>query len=181
MRAMPSPTWRTVPTSARSVWIENSSMRCLRIEVISSGFSFTGAPFPTRGQVVQCDRRQLLCVIASPDPGLASRREFSSPSVQAAADARGQTDRAGPQDDPGDQARVDRSRDLDLAARGPLDLGHDRARLLVGQLVRGRQLDGQLALLRRDHSLELARDLLDLAGAALLGEQAQEVRDELVA
>ncbi len=40
MRAMPSPTWRTLPTSLRSVSTSNFSIRCLRIDVISSGRSF---------------------------------------------------------------------------------------------------------------------------------------------
>ncbi len=41
-RAMPSPSWRTAPTSARFVSTSNSSMRARRIDVISSGRSFTG-------------------------------------------------------------------------------------------------------------------------------------------
>src|SRR5919197_2912201 len=38
---MPSPTWRTVPTSARSISTSYCSIRSFRIEVISSGRSFT--------------------------------------------------------------------------------------------------------------------------------------------
>src|SRR5581483_6955212 len=38
---MPSPTWSTVPTSARSVSTSKSLIRSLRIAVISSGRSFT--------------------------------------------------------------------------------------------------------------------------------------------
>src|SRR4029078_4229172 len=38
---MPSPTWSTVPTSERSVSTSYCSIRCFRIEVISSGRSFT--------------------------------------------------------------------------------------------------------------------------------------------
>src|SRR5215218_2908713 len=45
MRAMPSPTWRTFPTSARSVSTSNFSIRSFRIEVISSGRSFTERSF----------------------------------------------------------------------------------------------------------------------------------------
>ena len=40
-RAMPSPSWSTAPTSARFVSTSNSSIRLRRIEVISSGRSFT--------------------------------------------------------------------------------------------------------------------------------------------
>ena len=43
-RAMPSPTWSTEPTSERSVWTSYCSIRDLRIEVISSGRSFTFSP-----------------------------------------------------------------------------------------------------------------------------------------
>ena len=39
-RAMPSPTWRTEPTSERSVWTSYCSILDLRIDVISSGRSF---------------------------------------------------------------------------------------------------------------------------------------------
>src|SRR5919198_2919660 len=46
---IPSPTWSTVPTSARSVSTSYSSIRCLRIEVISSGRSFTATPCCRRG------------------------------------------------------------------------------------------------------------------------------------
>ncbi len=49
------------------------------------------------------------------------------------------------------------------------------AELLVGELVRGRQLDVEHVLLRRDERLELGRDLAHLAGAALLGQQPHEV------
>ena len=42
-RAMPSPIWRTVPTSERSVWTSYCSIRCFRIEVISSGRSFNSS------------------------------------------------------------------------------------------------------------------------------------------
>src|SRR5437764_1406713 len=41
---MPSPSWRTVPTSERSVSTSYCSIRCLRIDVISSGRSFKSAP-----------------------------------------------------------------------------------------------------------------------------------------
>src|SRR5437016_14602741 len=112
---MPSPTWSTLPTSARSVSTSYSSIRCLRIEVISSGLSFTvSAP--------RC-------------------RQFLAQSVQAAADARVGAARADLQDDPADQVGVDLPLRLDAAARALLDLAEDLVGLLVGQLVRGRQLD----------------------------------------
>ena len=69
---------------------------------------------------------------------------------------------------------------LDLPAGALLDLADDRARLLVGELVGGGQLDGQLAFLGGGHPLELLGDLRDLPGAALLDQQAQEVEDERI-
>ena len=46
--------------------------------------------------------------------------------------------------------------------------------------MRGRQLDVEHLVLGGDERLELGGDLADLAGPALLGEQAHEVADELV-
>ena len=48
------------------------------------------------------------------------------------------------------------------------------------ELVRGRQLDVEHALLARDERVELVDDLAELARAALLGDQPHEVDDELV-
>src|SRR6185437_13672516 len=95
MRAIPSPIWRTVPTSDRSVSTSYCSIRCLRIEVISSGRSFTGS--------TPC--RQLL-----------------SKSFEAAADARVDAERAGLEDDAADQVGIDASRRVDLAPARALDL-----------------------------------------------------------
>ena len=55
-----------------------------------------------------------------------------------------------------------------------------RPNSVVGQLVRGRDLDVEDALLRRDERVELVGELAELARASLLGEQAHEVDDELV-
>src|SRR4051794_19846869 len=138
---MPSPTWRTVPTSARSVSTSYCSIRCFRIDVISSGLSFN---------------------VSSPN-------QLVSQSLQSAADARVDAQRARLQDDPADQLRVDASRRLDLASGGLLDLLDDRRGLVVRELQRRRQLDRQAPFLLRHQALELARDVLDLADAALLG------------
>src|SRR4249920_769618 len=126
---MPSPIWRTVPTSARSVSTSYCSIRWRRIDVISSGRSFKV---------------------------LSSRlHEFVSQSFQSPAHARVHTERARLQDDPADQVRVDLLRRLDLAARRILDLLQDRLRLGVAQLARRRQLDGESPLLERHQPLEL--------------------------
>src|SRR6266567_3787098 len=151
MRAMPSPSWRTVPTSARSVSTSYCSILALRIDVISSGLSFKARSAP---------------------------HEFVSQSFQSPSDARVDAERARLQDDAADQRRIDLPCRLDLAAGRILDLLQDRLRLGVGQLARGRQLDGQPPLLARHQPLELLRDLLELGGAALLRDHLQEVREE---
>src|SRR5581483_11859431 len=154
MRAMPSPSWRTVPTSARSVSTSYSSIRWRRIDVISSGRSFKALSSPS------------------------SLHEFLSQSFQSPAHARVDAERAGLQDDAADEARIHRSRRLDLPPGRLLDLLEDRGRLVVAQLARGRELDGQPPLLARDQALELRRDLLELAGPSLLRHEPEEVREQ---
>src|SRR6187551_274022 len=156
---MPSPTWRTVPTSERSVSTSYCSIRCLRIEVISSGRSFTGRSLLRSG----------------------SGYELAAEAVDPAAHARVDAQRAGLEDHPADQVGVDRAARLDGAAGGLLDLRDDRAGLVVGERVGGRQLDLQAALLAVDDRLELLGDRSQLAGASLRGDQADEVPDDRVA
>src|SRR5213076_2483855 len=103
MRAIPSPTWRTVPTSARSVSTSYCSIRWRRIDVISSGRSFKALS--------------------------SSLHEFVSQSFQSAADARVDAQRARLEDDAADEAGIDLARRIDLAAGRPLDLTEDRVRL----------------------------------------------------
>src|SRR4029077_17233452 len=151
MRAMPSPSWRTVPTSARSVSTSYCSIRWRRIDVISSGLSFKALSAP---------------------------HEFGSQSFQSSAHARVHPKRSRLQDDAADEARIDLLRRLDLAARRRLDLLQDRLRLGVGQLARRGQLDRQAPLLARHQPLELLRDVLELARAPLLRHDLEEVRDQ---
>src|SRR5262252_8484950 len=120
---MPSPIWRTVPTSARSVSTSYCSIRWRRIDVISSGRSFKALSS---------------CL-----------HEFVSQSFQSPADARVDAKRARLQDDAAHEVGVDLLRRLDLPARRILDLFQDRLRLGVGELARGRQLHGQAPLLAR--------------------------------
>src|SRR5438874_670210 len=155
MRAMPSPIWRTVPTSDRSVSTSYCSIRCLRIDVISSGLSFTG--------FLSASGRQLL-----------------SKAFEAAADARVDAERPGLEDDSADQVGVDPSRGVDLASARALDLLEDSLLLVRVELDRRRQLDLEPPLLREREALEVPLDLLDLAGATLLGEEKHEVPHELV-
>src|SRR5436305_5425063 len=151
MRAIPSPIWRTVPTSARSVSTSYCSIRWRRIDVISSGRSFKSLSAPHE------------CLSQS----------FQSPA-HAGVDAVG----ARLQHDAADEPRVDASRRLHLAAGGLFDLLHDRVRLGVRQLARGRELDVESALLTRHQPLELARDLLELARATLFRRHPQEVLEQ---
>src|SRR6476469_1864123 len=148
---MPSPICKTVPTSARSVSTSYSSIRWRRIDVISSGRSFKSLSAP---------------------------HECLSKSFKSAAHARVDAIRACLQHDAAENRRIHRATRLDGAARGLLDLRDDRLRLVVGQLPRGRQLDGQPALLTGHQPLELGGDLLDLPRPALLGDEAEEVRED---
>src|SRR3954452_24398199 len=138
---MPSPTWRTVPTSARSVSTSYCSIRWRRIEVISSGRSFKALSAPHK------------CL---------------SKSFQSPAHARICEVRAGLQHDAADDRGIDLARRLDLSPGRLLYLLDHAARLGVRQLARRRQLDRQPALLARDQPLELPCNVLELAGAALL-------------
>src|SRR5947199_7663102 len=130
MRAIPSPTCSTVPTSARSVSTSYSSIRCFRIEVISSGLSFTKTPFSCSCQL-------------SPQP------------LEAAAHARVEPVRPDLDDDAADQVRVDLPGRLDLAPCRLLDLAEELARLGIGELDRGRELGAQDSLALGDQALEL--------------------------
>src|SRR5262245_33255996 len=150
---MPSPTWSTVPTSARSVSTSKSLIRSLRMAVISSGRSFT--------------------VFLS-----GSRCQFSFEAFQAAAHARVHAQRAGLADAAAGEVGIDRARCVDRPAGRLLDLLDDRAGLVLGELEGGGQLHGELPLLARGEALELLPHLLDLAAAALLDQQAQQVADE---
>src|SRR5579871_1911768 len=163
---MPSPTARTLPTSASSVSTSYCSILCRRMEVISSGLSFMRA-FLVRRRGSREPR----------GPPRLAPHEFLSQSLQSSAHARVHLERANPQHDPADEVGVDGSRRLDRPAGRLLDLLHDRVGLVVGELPRRRQLDGEAALLARHQPLELACDLLDLAGPALLRDEREEVRE----
>src|SRR5687767_12072969 len=163
---MPSPTWRTVPTSERSVSTSNCWIRSLRIEVISSGLSFM----------------QLSpCVEARSSSASSGGCQFVSQALEPPADAAVGTMRPDLQDDPADELRVHRAGRFDRAAGRLLDRPNDRRRLLVGQRVGRRQLDREAILGLRNERVELGADLRQLAGATLLGDEANEVADELVA
>src|SRR5215210_6947863 len=153
-----APTLSSSRLKARSVSTSYSSIRCLRIEVISSGRSFTGSPL-----------------------GESCRRQLAAEPLQAAAHARVEAVGADLQDDAADQIGVDAATRLDLAARGLLDLVEQLARVVVRKLDRGREVGVDDPFVLGDQPLELARDLLELGRAALLDEHEQEVAQELLA
>src|SRR5439155_20705280 len=100
MPATPSPTWRTVPTSARSVSTSYCSIRERRIDVISSGRSFISAP------------HQLL-----------------SQSFESSTHARVRAIRTGLEHEASDERRIDAARRLHLSSCRLLDLPDDLPRL----------------------------------------------------
>ena len=61
-----------------------------------------------------------------------------------------------------------------------MDLFQNRLGVRLRELVRGRQLDVEAALLGCHQAVELAGDLRDLPNAALLGGEPQEVAQELI-
>ena len=99
---------------------------------------------------------------------------------EAAADARVKPQRAGLEDDPADQIRVDLAGGLHLAARCGFDLAEDPVEFIVRQLGCRRQLDVEDALRLRDERVQLVGDLGQLSRAAFLREEAEEVDDLVV-
>ena len=103
-----------------------------------------------------------------------------SKSFEAAADARVEAERAGLEDDPADRsgstlrvASTERPDASSICATMPRASSSESSNAVVSSTC-------EHALLARHELVELARDLVDLAGAALLGDQAEEVADELV-
>src|SRR5579862_1100768 len=111
---------------------------------------------------------------------LPSGGKLLAESVEAAPHAGVEAHRPGLEDDASDQIGVDAARGLDLVPRALFDPPEDAAELLVGERGRGRELDFEDALLGGDEHLELGCDLADLARAALLDDEPDEVADQLV-
>src|SRR3954453_16008204 len=153
MRAIPSPTARTQPPPARSASTSYCPIRERRIDVISSGRSFT--------------------VVSAP-------HQFSSQSFKSSTHTRVRAIRAGLQHEAAQESRIDAARRFNLSSRRLLDLADDLAGLGVRQLARGDELDRQAPLLARHQPLELCRDVLDLGAAAFLCDELQEVAEENV-
>src|SRR5262245_23524836 len=85
-----------------------------------------------------------------------------------------------PEDDAADEVGVDGACGLDRAAGRLLDRLHDRPRLYVRKLVRGRELDRKPVLRPGDERIELGADFPDLTGTTLLGCEPDEIADQLV-
>src|SRR5438552_94586 len=147
---MPSPSWRTVPTSERSVSTSYCSIRCFRIEVISSGRSFT-----------------FWLLVLPSKWSRACPCELATKLVEAAPHARVEAQRADLEHDAADQARVDAPLRVDRPAEGARDALHEAVRLVVGELDRSRELEPEPALCLGDERLELLGDVLDLADPCL--------------
>src|SRR3954449_4283803 len=113
---MPSPTCSTVPTSDRLVSTSKSSMRCLRMDVISSGLSFKATPS-------------------------LSRCEFTAQPLEAATKTGVEAQRSHLEDDSSEQFGLDAPGGIHVAAAGALDLLDDLTGLVVRQLDRGRELE----------------------------------------
>src|SRR3954467_7638197 len=158
-RAMPSPTWRTVPTSARSVSTSYCSIRCFRIEAISSGRSFTESPLST----------------------CSCRCQLPAEPFKPSAHARVESVRSDLQDDPADQARVDASGRLHAPAGCALDLLQQLSGVRIRELDRGGQLGVHDPFVLGRQPLELARDLLELPGPVLVDQHEQEVAHQALA
>src|SRR5688572_378536 len=105
-----------------------------------------------------------------------SRAQVEREPGEPAADARVGAQRACLEHDAAYEAGIDQPLRLDFAAGGLLDARDDVLRLLVGQLVRGRQRDVELPLGLSDDAIELGADAFDRPGSALLGDELQEVR-----
>src|SRR4029078_13109637 len=116
MRAIPSPTCNTVPTSARSVSTSYCSIRVRRIDVISSGRSFTVSSAP---------------------------HQFLSQAFKSSGPARVRAIRARLQHEAADQALIDAARCLHLAAGRLLDLADLLPRLRGGQISVRHEVDSQ--------------------------------------
>jgi hypothetical protein len=89
------------------------------------------------------------------------------PTADRCVDAQG----IGLQYEAADQIRVDPARGLDRTPRRLFDLLHDLPRVVVRELDRSRQVEVQPTLVDRDETVELARDLLDLADPAALRDE----------
>src|SRR5215216_6678000 len=154
MRAMPSATDRTVPTSVRSAWPSSSpSMRLLRMDVISSG---------------------LICM------NLLGPEDLSSELFKSVADRCIEHRVADLDDDAAQDVRVHAGGDVDLAigllGDAVAELGDD----LLVELHCGRDLHRQQLVLLLPQRVVVRADAEERRHAVLLDQQLEEVHDHRI-
>src|SRR5215211_122714 len=162
MRAMPSATDRTVPTSVRSAWpASRPSMRLLRMDVISSGL------------ICMSGFRWLLDVSRRLGPD-----DLLAKGVQAVADRGVEHLVADADDDAADDVRLDLGRELDLAAGLLGDPVADVAHGALVELDRGRDLDRKQPVVALPKVVVVATDAEDRRHPVVLQQQLEEVEDD---
>src|SRR5215213_6879677 len=158
MRAMPSATDRTVPTSVRSAWpASRPSMRLLRMLVISSG---------------------LICMKSPWGAGagdLAGPRDLLAEVLEAVANGGVEHGVADPHDDAAEDVGVDVRLEVDLAVGLLGDAVADLLDRRLGQLDGGGDGDGQEPVLVLPQLVELRAHAEQHRHAVLLDQQPQEV------
>src|SRR4051812_31294190 len=163
MRAMPSATDSTVPTSVSSAPpASRPSMRCLRMLVISSGLICIAI-----GQVLLEGRGLRPC-------------DLLAKSFESGADGGVQDGVADADDDAAKHVGVDRARQLDLAARLPADLLADLPRHGLVELDRARDLHRQQLVDVTPHRVELSADAEQRRHPMVLDQQREEVLHGLI-
>src|SRR5919202_7019148 len=164
MRAMPSATERTVPTSVSSAPpASRPSMRCLRMLVISSG---------------------LICIAMASGVSLRAGGlrpcDLLAKSFESGPDG-GVEDRvADPQHDAAEHVGVDDGGELHLAPGLAADLLADARRHRLVELDRARDLDREELVALLPHPVELAADAEQRRHAVILDQQREEVLHGLV-
>src|SRR5215217_195750 len=167
MRAMPSPTERTVPTSVSSADPSSSpSMRLLRMEVISSGLICMGCLSVSLGGSLRASGGAL--------------GDLLSQALEAVADGRVEDLVADAQDDPAEDLGLDAGGELDLLAGLLADAVADALHGPLIELDRRGDLDRKDLVLALPHRVVLAADAEQDGHAVLLDEELEEVHDRLV-
>src|SRR5215207_4990478 len=167
MRAMPSPTERTVPTSVSSADPSSSpSMRLLRMEVISSGLICMGCLSVSLGGSLRASGGAL--------------GDLLSQALEAVADGRVEDLVADAQDDTAEDLGLDAGGELDLLAGLLADAVADALHGPLVELDRRGDLDREDLVLALPHRVVLAADAEHDGHAVLLDEKLEEVHDRLV-
>src|SRR3990172_6086071 len=105
--------------------------------------------------------------------------KFVAQALEPAADAPVRAEGPDLEHDAADQARIDAACRLDGTSRCLLDRADDGRRVFVRELDSSLELDRQPVLSLVYERLELPLDLGQLAGAALLRDEPDEVANEV--